>query len=1477
MLSNGDEWGWQAKFFLEPPGNGEWQQIDDSVKTALEKHPRLTRYFVCLPINRPDARVPGRQSFMDKWDAHVAKWGSWARAKQISVEFEYWGEYEIASRLSQDRHRGRSFFWFQKEVLDQKWFKDRVSEATANAGPRYTPEVNVELPIATLFEGLGRTKKFFTNITALRGRLVREYAKLRRSLQVDAGAEPFKTLIEGIESFRSAVKKAEEVNAEESLDLTGLTQSASDLRDRAFDCAEKAREFHGAEKKGAVSKGLENSGVTGPAVRSDRYGYVVHHIYEVAGVLREFLETFEGAAARLANVAALLLIGEAGTGKTHLFCDIAKQRTREGEPTLLLLGEQFSSAEPWVQIIQLLGLTCDGREELLGALEAAAQARGERGLILIDGLNEGEGKNLWQKHLAGVLLVLRRFPRIGIAISVRSSYLDVVIPDGLGEDKLVRQSQHGFAGHEYEATKTFFDYFGIERPAVPILSPEFQNPLFLKIFCTGIRNRRLTRIPPGLRGITGIFDFFLDSVNDKLAQPERLDYDKSEMLVQKGVATFSEVLARKGATWLAADEARSLINALLPREGHEGSLYRQLISEGVFSIDRFPSGQGSEREEGIRFSYERLTDHSVTRILLERHLSRDNPAKSFSPNSRLGRFVKDERAAWMNGGIVEALCVQLPELTGKELPEVAPLCADFDRVREGLVQSLIFRDPKAIGKGTRQYVNNHILRFRDSADAFWDALLTVAPVPEHPFNADFLHENLMRYALAERDAWWSIYLHRQYGEKNAVDRLVEWAWSREDKKHIQDESIRLSAVALAWFLTTSNRYLRDRATKALVALLTPRIRVLRKVLAMFLKVNDPYVLERLCAVAYGCAMRSEDVAGVAGLAKDVFSWFFESGSPPPDILLRDCARGVVEVALNSGSDIGIEERLVRPPYKSVWPQKIPSNAELEEYRKWSNDMPDVEWARLEIYESVMGFGDFARYIIGTNWGGFNWSSRRLGSRRKPSRKEILGRFIKSLNQNQRKRLRSYAVLQQRLAHIEFERLAGSEVAQEAATGNSTDEELRTSVLSAEAGFIESLGKSQRSKYEKFIRHYLTRSNPEEEEGRFDLSIAQRWIFKKVLDLGWTTERFGKFDRQINLYPHRGREATKPERIGKKYQWIAYHEFLARVADNFEFKGESWSDKTIPYEGPWQAFIRDIDPSCLVAKTKRQDWRPHSKTWWFPSSYDAWDLEADDMKWIKSSKDLPPANPLLEVERPEDHSRWLVMEAYYNWEQPTPPEEERFEVPRRSIWYMLRTYIVKRTDTRKVFNWASRRDFWGRWMPESKELYRVFLGEFHWAPAYKYFNTPYHGQSWRARGEGCVIPAEILPTASFYVEGGSGYDCSIDEGIYIHVPCRWLAEGMKMCWKGVDGSYFGENGDLLAFDPSVNEVGPGALLINKDRLLAFLRDEGYDMFWTVLGEKDLIGGRDYPGSWKGRLIVNGAFRIKHNSVKGALRTRFDGPR
>src|SRR5712692_5985631 len=92
--------GVAGEIFFSPPNVQQWTEVDDSVKTALEKHPRLTKYTVCFPINLPDPRVKGQESFIDKWDKHVDKWKTWAAAKKMAVEFEYWDASKIVLRLS---------------------------------------------------------------------------------------------------------------------------------------------------------------------------------------------------------------------------------------------------------------------------------------------------------------------------------------------------------------------------------------------------------------------------------------------------------------------------------------------------------------------------------------------------------------------------------------------------------------------------------------------------------------------------------------------------------------------------------------------------------------------------------------------------------------------------------------------------------------------------------------------------------------------------------------------------------------------------------------------------------------------------------------------------------------------------------------------------------------------------------------------------------------------------------------------------------------------------------------------------------------------------------------------------------------------------------------------------------------------------------------------------------------------------------
>lgn len=1461
-LPGGSEYGWQAKFFTSPPTSSQWGQVDSSVGTALDKHPNLNRYTICMAVDRPDARVEGDKSFLDRWDEHVAKWKDWAATKNMRIDFRYWGTHEIAEKLSHDEHRGRYFFWFHKELLTPAWFQQRLGEAIAAVGPRYTPELNVRLPLSAVFEALSRSPDFLARFQQAYGDIGKAWSKGSfRELEKEAPTQ--------VEDFLQ--KLAQVIGIAKCYDRPGINPinwgQMEHQATKVLTCAREIdRLIQDLAQKGRGSKADKTEEKRQEYIGEDRFSYARHGLRAIEEKLVDFKEFIKSDLARLANEPALLLVGSAGTGKTHLFSDAAWNHVKAGIPAVLLLGNEFRDEEPWGQILRMLNLSC-ARDEFLGALESAAQLSGRRAVIFIDALNEGIGRSIWETHLPTMLACLGRYPWIAVAVSVRSSYERLMIREDLVPDKIVRFEHHGFADQEYEAAKAYFAYYGIELPAVPILTPEFQNPLFLRCLCRGLTNRGLTRIPPGIQGISSLFDFFLDSVNEKLASPGLLDFDPKSNLVGQVTRRMAARLSQVAAYAIPRGEAQAICDTILLGRSFENSLFRHLLSEGIFA-ETIRYDRSGQHQEMITFSYERLADYLIMRELLNAYVDPANPAAAFATGRPLGKYFEDEMSCWRNRGLAEALAIQGPELFGREIYELIPTMTDRRPVCEAFIESLLWRDPKTVSERCLPYVHKYVMPDTDLNRRLLNAFLTIAPNPDHPFNADFLHRNLMKQGLAERDAWWSIFLYEEYGEKRSVDRLLDWAWSETSKTHISDESIRLVGKTLIWFLTTSHRFLRDRTTKALVSLFVDRINVLCQVIPDFIEVNDPYILERLFSVAYGCALRSNNANAKQLLAQLVYDSVFKDGKAPCHILLRDYARGVVEVALHERLPLkSVEPKKIRPPYKSKWPLEIPPKEEVEKYGEWDREMPDEQWAMHSIYDSVMSDGDFARYVLGSDFGSLHWSKRRLDEPRHPSRKEQLERFIESLTDRQKKawdryiRVKEGADLYNRLPADLREGTYGQEY---------SEEDMKAAIDKAECRFRNTLGKRKKDTFSDAVLPYLDAPQREKDEFALPVEMAQRWILKRVFDLGWTVEHFGKFDRYCNQYVNMGRSSDKPERIGKKYQWLAYHEFLAHMADNLEFRGNTWSDKAGVYVGPWQLALRDVDPSCLLKSTQRSRWTPNVTAWWAATSFNAWAEELDEIKWRKGIDLLPPISSLPIVNDPKGGRDWFVLECFYDWEEPTPPEKDRFDLRRRYIWYMLKSYLVKSDDEQRFCEWAKNQHFMGRWMPESHELTRVYLGEFFWAPAFAYHDDPYYSRYGWTRGHRQDLPCEVLVTTDAYMQERGTYDCSIDETISLYLPAKWIADKMDLSWRGVDGCYFNAAGDLVAQDPSTRTPGPQAFLMDKERLSAFLEREGYRLVWTLLGEKDIKGGRGRDENWPGRLELSGFMRMKDGRIEGEAR-------
>ena len=357
------------------------------------------------------------------------------------------------SRLSRPSHVGRSRFWFDVRCLDAPWFAARLDEALRTAGPRYSPKVHVDLPIARKFEAFGRTDRFFDGEKA-RARGIRDALReVRYSESVDDSTvdTPLANLLSQVKAVLGAIGTIE-VQAAGPLPFRGISGRVHEAEQAAENLAELLDERERQSEATSESKDVTAHGASYrdyPFRRRPRRFRTL--VSELSATRASFVH-----AAQIAGNSLMVLRGTAGTGKTHLLCDVAQQRISAGRPTVLLMGQRFvSNSEPWSQALQQLDVSSLSAEEFVGALEAAAQAAGSRALVIVDALNEGAGREIWPNHVAAFLAPLEKSPWIGVVFAVRSSFEKLILPAEVRANAAV-VTHSGFAGHEYDATNAFF-------------------------------------------------------------------------------------------------------------------------------------------------------------------------------------------------------------------------------------------------------------------------------------------------------------------------------------------------------------------------------------------------------------------------------------------------------------------------------------------------------------------------------------------------------------------------------------------------------------------------------------------------------------------------------------------------------------------------------------------------------------------------------------------------------------------------------------------------------------------------------------------------------------------------------------------------------------------------------------------------------------------------------------------------------------
>ncbi|MDP2183274.1 MAG: ATP-binding protein [Actinomycetota bacterium] len=1308
-------------------------------------------------------------------------------------------------------------------MLPTDWQARHLKSVERIAGPRYDRVLDVDVDFASVFAGLGRTDQFRDALASVGNRLGAVFKYGLREGQ----PEQLDCVVKTAQSTAEALLNASACPADGKLDFARIVGDARSGMDAAWALRGTRRDSDREKANDGISE------------------FVLHDANKAADLLNDAVELCEGRDSRAASEQILLLTGPAGAGKTHMLVHIANQRATKGLASIVLFGDRFSGFDQVQSFSARLG-----RDEtyplpqILDELEVAGAATGTRSFLLIDGINETSSCSIWQDGLKWLAEALLDHPHVCAVLSVRDGFQDAVATRGFLESALVVQHP-GFARNLWQAVQQFFAYYQVQWPEVPLLGPEFANPLFLKLFCTAFAGET-PRSFRGHAGGTHIFEAYAKKVgpaiNVELEAPGAASNYCWTALI-KPLATW---MGENGVQEIPVEEALSIADTAY--SGHGARALASMENHALIMKSPRFDRDGEVSRYVYRFSYQKFSDHLIVRFLLNHHFdpTAAEPGKAFAQDTRLGRIANLDEGR----GLLEALAAQIPERTNgaRELTNyVSDEIARSWLMSSAFLDSLVWRKSDALGQPAIDYINDVIFDDTRLLEELFEVLLCVASIPDFRLNARGLHKLLAGWTLADRDGIWTGWLRYQYmDEGTAVDRLVSWARTAPGRGEVVPEAALLTATALCWLLVSPDRFLRDDATKAAVALLEHHPRVVPELIRMFEAVDDPYVLERTLCAALGALTRNPDHEALVEASSVLLEGFF-ARRECTHVLTRDYARGIVELAVSSGvlneGDVGP----ARPPYGSTFPEDVPSKEGLKAlYADADGHVSDYG----SIWHSVMEW-DFGWYIIGTNSGSTPWSSRRLGEPRPPTLKERWGQFQATLSEDASRAFLAW----EESKTIDSMRLLTAQVrnggeSQTRATEREEpvrESELRALLTAEQVTEFDGL----RSSSEEHVR-----------DDTFDLRIEQSWVFLRCLELGWTKERFGTADSQQGR--NRG-DTRKTERIGKKYQWIAHYEFLGLLADNYALRPPWGSSESPVYKGPWLDFLRDIDPTCLLDGLARAD----GPTWCATPSYDPDALKVDDEPWLAVLDDLVDPAQIIELVDDEG-AAWVALEGFYEWRPPVAPGIEPHSVLHRHVWYQVQCYLVPVDQAHVFMEWAYTQNFMGRWMPENRGFSEVYLREYPAAQAFRdlLIESEPERTGWVQEIRGATLEVPLLVASDSYSASSADRDCSIKESFTVGLPAHSLVEEMGLAPGPVDGSWL-VGGQLVALDPSVGSDASTYVLIRRSSLQEHLARAGLTAVWTVMAAKELSGGwQDREGRLPGA-DVNGAYWLQPEGVVGRL--------
>lgn len=643
-------------------------------------------------------------------------------------------------------------------------------------------------------------------------------------------------------------------------------------------------------------------------------------IKEVKLYLEKLDNFFETNPVKLFLASSLLLKGKGGVGKTHCLCNLVNKNIKDGVPSLLFFGQEFRDKSPEETILEKLSLKGITFEYLLYRLNIIGEIENKVILLCIDAINETNDKQYWNDNLIGLIEKIKRYNNVKLIVSCRSLFVSEVLEDEVLE-RLLTINHFGFTGVENVALKKFFKYYNINIPFENKMEQEYNNPLFLKLFCETLNDTKEEDIFD-IDGLADLLQKFLKARNDKIAKKLFQYMSSKDRVVFVCIDRIAIHMIEKNANFIEWTELRKIVKGVLievlgESDGIVKPLLDELISENILK-------ENDINEECVSFSFERFYDYLIASNILESY-NRDEL------KIKINNLIENIE---MYKGVLEVLIILYREKYNKEI--IYDLDVQDKILYKLTLTALSWRKTDQIDNYTVKVVE-HCLYNYDSQltnDALF-SILEVSLKKDCILNANYFHDLFKYRTMINRDKFLGYIMLKSYEKHEIIDKIVKNA-ANLDNINLDRDIIKLWEIILGWFTSLNDIYLRDLSSKALTNIIRLYPETIFYVIEVFKEIDDDYIKERLWGAIYASLIINRSKECIEKVIEYIYENFIRKNNFPTNVLVRDYIRNIAEFA-NYLKLLKYNIEDFRPSYNSEKINKIKLK-EIERIKEEYNEL-----------------------------------------------------------------------------------------------------------------------------------------------------------------------------------------------------------------------------------------------------------------------------------------------------------------------------------------------------------------------------------------------------------------------------------------------------------------------------------------------------------------------------------------------------------